>query len=205
MLCDSCLKIFSHRDYLRPFLVWPPKSTSSVFLQMLGAIFWSQTTVDAIFEFLGFCQDISGFCPDISGFCPDFQGFCQKFLGFCPDIRQIKTFGGALAPPAPPPPTPLSKGFQMHRSVQKFSFLKIKWNISLWGRRFESVLKYLFYTLLKHFSVYTKFPQLNFAPSFVYIGMLYSSVNLPRHVLHCLFVFVFDFQLLLFLTLRKKW
>ena len=33
-------------------------------------------------------------------FCPDFQGFCS-------DFRQIKTFGGALAPPAPPPPAPL--------------------------------------------------------------------------------------------------
>ena len=33
-------------------------------------------------------------------FCPDFQGFC-------PDFQQIKTFGGALAPAAPPPPAPL--------------------------------------------------------------------------------------------------
>jgi len=31
---------------------------------------------------------------------PDFQGFCS-------DFQQINTFGGALAPPAPPPPTPL--------------------------------------------------------------------------------------------------
>jgi len=33
-------------------------------------------------------------------FHPDFQGFC-------PDFQQIKTFGGALATPAPPPPAPL--------------------------------------------------------------------------------------------------
>jgi len=33
-------------------------------------------------------------------FYPDFQGFCQGF-------RQIKTFGGALATPSPPSPTPL--------------------------------------------------------------------------------------------------
>jgi len=33
-------------------------------------------------------------------FYPDFQGFCS-------DFQQIKTFGGALATPATPPPTPL--------------------------------------------------------------------------------------------------
>jgi len=33
-------------------------------------------------------------------FCPDFQGFC-------PDFRKMRMFGGALAPPAPPLPTPL--------------------------------------------------------------------------------------------------
>jgi len=33
--------------------------------------------------------------------------FYQKFQGFCPDLQKIKTVGGALAPPAPPPPTPL--------------------------------------------------------------------------------------------------
>jgi len=34
-------------------------------------------------------------------FCPDFQGFC-------PDFQQIKTFGGALSPPASTSPTPLT-------------------------------------------------------------------------------------------------
>jgi len=32
---------------------------------------------------------------------------CPSSLRFCPNFRQIRTFGGALAPPAPPPPTPL--------------------------------------------------------------------------------------------------
>jgi len=48
------------------------------------------------------------FCPDLQGFCPDFQRFCPNVQGFCPDFQQIKTFGGALAPPAPQPPTPLT-------------------------------------------------------------------------------------------------
>ena len=34
------------------------------------------------------------FCLDFQGFCPDFQSFCQNF-------RQIKTFGGAIAPLPP--------------------------------------------------------------------------------------------------------
>jgi len=28
-------------------------------------------------------------------------------MGFCPYFDQIKTFGGAVAPPAPPPHTPV--------------------------------------------------------------------------------------------------
>jgi len=32
-----------------------------------------------------------------------FKNFAQIFR----DFQQIKTLGGALAPPAPPPPTPL--------------------------------------------------------------------------------------------------
>jgi len=31
------------------------------------------------------------------------QGFYPDFNGFCPDFRQIKTFGGALAPSSPTP------------------------------------------------------------------------------------------------------
>ena len=42
--------------------------------------------------------------------CPDFQVFCPDFHGFCLDFRQIKTFGGEVAVPAPPLPTPLALG-----------------------------------------------------------------------------------------------
>jgi len=71
-LCDVCLQIFSHRDHEDLFLVWPPTERGScVFLQMLRAIFWSQTTLGAI--------------------------FARIFWDFCPDFWQIKTFGGALS------------------------------------------------------------------------------------------------------------
>ena len=33
--------------------------------------------------------------------------FYAYFQGCCPDFQQITTFGGALAPSSPPPPTPL--------------------------------------------------------------------------------------------------
>ena len=39
--------------------------------------------------------------------CPNFLRFVPNFQGFCPDFRQIKNFGGALSPPAPPNLTPL--------------------------------------------------------------------------------------------------
>ena len=42
------------------------------------------------------------------------QRFCPDFMGFCPDIHQIETFGGAVTPPAPPPPTPVSQN-RVHR------------------------------------------------------------------------------------------
>jgi len=40
-------------------------------------------------------------------FCPDFHGFCPDFQRFNPNFHQIKTFGGALSPPAHPPSSPL--------------------------------------------------------------------------------------------------
>jgi len=77
------------------------KWSSLVFLQTLGAIFRSQTPLGAIFP------RVSGILPRYLGFCSDFQGFCKNFQRFCPDFQRIKTFGGALAPLAPPPPAPL--------------------------------------------------------------------------------------------------
>ena len=41
-------------------------------------------------------------------FRSDFQDVLEGSQRFCPDFRQTKTFGGAVAFPASPPPTPLA-------------------------------------------------------------------------------------------------
>jgi len=43
----------------------------------------------------------SGSLWRFSEICPDFKLFFPDFKGFWPDFHQIKTFGCALAPPAP--------------------------------------------------------------------------------------------------------
>jgi len=55
-----------------------------------------------------FCKIIAHtFCEGLHTFCPNFHRICPDFRGICPDFYQIKTFGDALAPPEPPPPTPV--------------------------------------------------------------------------------------------------
>jgi len=49
-------------------------------------------------DFQDDCRDFPGIWEGFLGFCPDFNSFCRDFHGFFPDFRQIKTFGGALAP-----------------------------------------------------------------------------------------------------------
>jgi len=70
-LCNFSLQILSHKDHEDLFWCDLQKRSSCVFMQTLGAIFWSQATLGAIFL--------------------DFQGFF-------PDFHQIKAYGGALAP-----------------------------------------------------------------------------------------------------------
>jgi len=82
VLCDFWLQIFC----------------LCVFCKRWAPFFFNQPFLPAFLEFY----------PDFQVFCPEFQGFCSDFQGFYPDFRQIKTFGGAFARPAPPPPTPLS-------------------------------------------------------------------------------------------------
>ena len=84
------------------FLVWSLKNGLYLFFCKCCAPYLKSNNVGR-----HFCPDFQGFHRDIWGFCLDFQGFCQNFQRFCLSFQQIKTFGRALAPPAPPPPTPL--------------------------------------------------------------------------------------------------
>jgi len=65
--------------------------------------------------FSGSCPEFQVFCKHFHRFYPDFPGFCPNFQRFFPDFRQTKTFGGALAPLALSPPTPLLGGTQGER------------------------------------------------------------------------------------------
>ena len=94
-LCAFCPYIFSHKEDEGLFLVWPPKKVLIVFFCKRWAPFFEVK------------QCWAPFFLDFQGFYPDFQRFCPNFQGFCPNFQQIKTFGGALVPPAVPPPTPL--------------------------------------------------------------------------------------------------
>jgi len=55
-----------------------------------------------------FCKRWEPCLPGFSGFYPDIQVFC-------PDLRQIKTFGTAIAPSEPSPPTSLPQGKSLGR------------------------------------------------------------------------------------------
>jgi len=93
----SCRATFADR-----FCVRPPKMVFTCFSANLGRHFWKPKNVGR-----HFCLYFQIFCSDFQGFCQNFQRLCQHFQGFCLDFQQIKTFGGAFAPPATPPPTPL--------------------------------------------------------------------------------------------------
>jgi len=54
-----------------------------------------------------FCSDFQGALEGSQRFCPDFRRFCPNFIGFGQDFHQIKTFGGAVAYLAFPPPKPV--------------------------------------------------------------------------------------------------
>jgi len=58
---------------------------------------------------------------------PDFQGFC-------PDFLQFKTIGGALEPPASPPPIPPSRGAQTFRESCQIFFVAYDQNLKKSGQ-----------------------------------------------------------------------
>jgi len=55
-----------------------------------------------------FLPRFSEILPRYLDILPGFSGICQDFSRISPDFQQVKTFGGAPATPASPPPTPLS-------------------------------------------------------------------------------------------------
>jgi len=77
LLFDFCLQIFSNKDH--------------------EDLFWSDLDKKV---FMCFSAKVG------RRFSHDYQRFCPNFEGFFPDFRQIKSFVGALAPPAPPPLSP---------------------------------------------------------------------------------------------------
>jgi len=81
--CEGCLPEFSKRTREKT-----PTSETKALHVLLGAVGCQ------------FCSDFQGFCEGFHRFCPDFHVFFQ-------DFHQIKTFGGALASPAPPHATPV--------------------------------------------------------------------------------------------------
>ena len=74
--------IFSHKEHEDLFLVRPPKKgPNCVFLQTLDAIFWSQTTLGAIFALI------------FRDFTQVFRGFAQIFRDFPQIFSKSKLLG----------------------------------------------------------------------------------------------------------------
>jgi len=71
----------------------------------LGAIFLNKSTLAA---------RSSGILPRLSYILHRFPCIFPEFWGIFPGFSPNKTFGAGLAPPAPPPPTPLAR--DEHRS-----------------------------------------------------------------------------------------
>jgi len=77
----------------------------ATFHVIFGAIFIKSKQVRC-----HFCWYFMEFAQIFRDFLNVFTNFAQIFTdfpGFCPHFHQIKTFGGELAPPEPPPPAPL--------------------------------------------------------------------------------------------------
>jgi len=86
--------------------MWPPKKSSPCqfgrhYFQ-IRACCWAPF----LLRFSGSFRRLSVICPD--------------FMGLCPDFHQIKTFGGEVAPPAPPPSTPMDPFLNLfQRNIEK--------------------------------------------------------------------------------------
>jgi len=73
----------------------------------------------AIFE--KWTHRYNSFCEGWHIFCQNFLTVCPMFREFCPDYYQFKTFGGAVAPLAPPPPTAVATNTPMYCNLNLFT------------------------------------------------------------------------------------
>jgi len=62
-------------------------------------------------------KHIQRFCETFHKFCSNFHRFSPDFKWFFPDFHQIKSFGGAVAPPALPPSTPVAPPLAHQRQI----------------------------------------------------------------------------------------
>jgi len=87
--------IFPQRSW-RPFFgVTSSKRSSCVFVQTLGAIFWSQTTLGAIFAriFRDFAQVFRDFAQIFRDIAQIFRDFARIFREFARILNKAKLFG----------------------------------------------------------------------------------------------------------------
>jgi len=98
--CDFCPKdIFPHVAKLAQKVICA--TLPAIFLPQRSRLFFGVTSKKGLHVF--FCKPWTLFFEVKQRWVP----FFPDFQGFCPDFQQIKTFAGALAPPAPPSPTTL--------------------------------------------------------------------------------------------------
>jgi len=102
--CRSKQILGGAKDFFQTFffVVRPPKKWSSlVFLQILGANFWSQTTLGAISpRFSGILPRYLRILFGFSGILPKFSEFLPTFSGILPGFSTNQNFWGCACTPA---------------------------------------------------------------------------------------------------------
>jgi len=92
LLCDFCVQIFP-TTIMKTILVWSPKKVCICFAADVDAIFWSQTTLGAIFARI--FRDIALIFRDFAWI---FRNFVQIFRDFARTFDKSKLLGVRLHP-----------------------------------------------------------------------------------------------------------